>query len=185
MLQQTLLSSHRQKSFSAVLVERPVLFSMTLFPSLNHLPLHKRAEEPNGCCVWESSGDDSLEGRGGAAGCAKSEPNSAPFSQTCVCLHAQRGERVFKMEHSSSSLPCFSCTMLPRGNKQRSGQCCQWQPGLGYNTLRLSFFILIRWITDHLQISTSAASPGDTFFLFSSCQASSWPSPLLLWHWHI
>lgn len=117
------------------LSHRPVHFSMTLFPSLNHLPL----------LAQKSRGASRLlrlrivrrrltkGGRGGAAGCAKitTKYSRVPYKRVCVCLHARSGECIFKMEHSSSSLcPCFSCTTLPRGNKQRSGQCCQRQPVL-------------------------------------------------------
>lgn len=77
-LQQTLLSSHRQKPFLAVSAESPVLFSVTLFPSLSHLPLHKTAEEPNGLLCLRIVRRRLDQGKEGAAGCVKKGPIFSP-----------------------------------------------------------------------------------------------------------
>ena len=188
MLQQTLLSSHRQKSFLAVSATDPFTFQWPYFRRSITCPcLHKRAEEPHGYCGWESSGDDSLKREGEEQPAVlKSQQNIAAFLTSvcvcvcvCVCMHGVGSASLKWNTAPPRSVPASAVRRSHEGTNKGADSVVRGSPR--YNTVRLLILIRLKSPITSKSPPLQHLLPADTFLLLSS----SWPSPLLLWHWHI
>lgn len=128
------------------LSHRPVHFSMTLFPSLNHLPL----------LAQKSRGASRLlrlrivrrrltkGGRGGAAGCAKitTKYSRVPYKRVCVCvcMHGAGSASLKWNTAPPRSVPASAVRRSHEGTNKGADSVVRGSPC--YNTFGL--LILIR-----------------------------------------